>query len=200
MIVFELTEWETLTLRAAISQHLVNDPKSQQTCRDILQKAKFEPHKNTRDTHDKEKLDKQLLEAVRKALETDDRQAILEALCTLETDERQAKFEPNNNAPEDELDEHLREALRMAWVERQRNVDEITGLRQEVTKLHAQNKQLRARIRAVAEAPTGTVFMAAGDRRKILRCLHPDSERDPARKKLLTEACTIFNGLPIRVA
>jgi hypothetical protein len=52
----------------------------------------------------------------------------------------------------------------------------------------------------MAEAPQGTVFIAAGDRRKILRCLHPDSERDPARKKLLTEACAIFNGLPIRVA
>jgi hypothetical protein len=86
-----------------------------------------------------------------------------------------------------------REALRKAWVER----DE---LRHEVTRLHAQIKQLRARLRPVAEAPKGTVFMAAADRRKILRCLHPDSENDPARKKLLTEACTIFNGLPIRVA
>jgi len=198
MIVFELTEWETLTLRAAISEHLVNDPKSQQTCRDILQKAKFEPRHNTRNTRDKEKLDKQLLEAVGKALETDERQAILEALCTLETDARQAKCEPNN--PEDKLDEHLREVLRKAWVERQWNVDEITRLRQEVTNQHAQIKQLRARLRAVAQAPKGTVCMAAADRHKILRCLHPDSVQDPARKKLLTEACTIFNGLPIRVA
>jgi predicted RNase H-like nuclease (RuvC/YqgF family) len=125
MIVFELTEWETLTLRAAISQYMLNSPKSDQTCRDILHKAKFEPHNNTRDTHDSGKLDKQLLEALGKALETD---------------ERQSKFEPCNNAPNEEMLDKQREALRKAWVER----DE---LRHEVTRLHAQIKQLRARLR-----------------------------------------------------
>jgi predicted RNase H-like nuclease (RuvC/YqgF family) len=67
---------------------------------------------------------------------------LLEALGkALETDERQAKFEPRNNAPNEEMLDKQREALRRAWVERD-------GLRQEVTRLHARIKQLRARLRA----------------------------------------------------
>jgi regulator of replication initiation timing len=73
----------------------------------------------------------------------------------------------------------------------------VAGPSEEVAKLRAQNRELKARLRAVAEAKEGTVIMAAEDRREVLRCLHPDLARDSAEQRRLTKAFQIFNALPI---
>ena len=56
--------------------------------------------------------------------------------------------------------------------------------------------EARARLRALARSPAGTVFILAANRRKILRCLHPDTVPDPALKKRYEEAFQIFSNLP----
>jgi hypothetical protein len=73
----------------------------------------------------------------------------------------------------------------------------VAGPSEEVAKLRAQNRELKARLRAVSDAKQGTVFIAAADRREVLRCLHPDRARDPAEQRRLTKAFQIFNALPI---
>jgi predicted RNase H-like nuclease (RuvC/YqgF family) len=82
--------------------------------------------------------------------------------------------------------------------------DENFSLREKVGALrlcaenkNLENENLKAGLRQVADAKTGTLFMAAADRREILRCLHPDSARDPAEQSRLTKAFQIFNALPI---
>jgi hypothetical protein len=74
----------------------------------------------------------------------------------------------------------------------------VAGPSEEVAKLRAQNRELQSRLRALADAKQGTVFMAAADRREILRCLHPDGARDEAEQRQLTKAFQIFSALPIR--
>jgi regulator of replication initiation timing len=56
--------------------------------------------------------------------------------------------------------------------------------------------EARARLRALAKSPVGKVFIPADNRRKILRCLHPDAVPDPALKKRYEEAFQIFSNLP----
>jgi hypothetical protein len=65
-------------------------------------------------------------------------------------------------------------------------------------KLRAQIKELRMRLRRLADKERGEVYLLKSDRRIILRALHPDLEPDPARQKLLDRALQIFNALPIR--
>lgn len=69
---------------------------------------------------------------------------------------------------------------------------------EEMAKLRAQNRELQSRLRAVADAKQGAVFMTTEDRREILRCLHPDGARDQAEQRRLTKAFQIFNALSIR--
>lgn len=69
---------------------------------------------------------------------------------------------------------------------------------EQVARLRKQNAELRARLRATANAPRGTVFMARTDRRKILAALHPDHVADPALRKRAEEAFQIFTNLKIR--
>lgn len=70
-------------------------------------------------------------------------------------------------------------------------------------RLCAENKNLekenlKARLSELADAKNGTLFMAAADRREILRCLHPDfAPDDPAKQKQLTKAFQIFKAIPI---
>jgi len=71
-------------------------------------------------------------------------------------------------------------------------------LQQENSRLRQRLATARAEIRMVIKSPNRTVFMAPGDRRKILACLHPDPVKDPAAKKRYEEAFKIFNNLPIK--
>jgi hypothetical protein len=71
-------------------------------------------------------------------------------------------------------------------------------------RLRAENRLLRRRLRDTADKlnltvdqATRTLYMLPGDRRTLLRALHPDLEQDPARKRLLTRAAQIFNQLKI---
>jgi chromosome segregation ATPase len=56
--------------------------------------------------------------------------------------------------------------------------------------------EARARLRALAKSPAGKVFILGANRRKILRCLHPDAVPDPALKRRYEEAFQIFSNLP----
>lgn len=64
-------------------------------------------------------------------------------------------------------------------------------------KLRKEIRQLRQRLRNVAESGKGTLFISAADRRKIRAALHPNGATDPVRRKRLTEASQIFNNLPM---
>lgn len=71
---------------------------------------------------------------------------------------------------------------------------------EQMTKLRQQNAELRARLRAVVDARQGTLFISKSDHRAMLKALHPDTEPDPERTRVLAKAFQIFNALPIRVA
>jgi hypothetical protein len=64
-------------------------------------------------------------------------------------------------------------------------------------KTRAQNEAAKAHIAWEAAKAKGLV-MSKADKRAIQKALHPDSEVDPARKKVLDKAAQIFNALPIR--
>ena len=86
---------------------------------------------------------------------------------------------------------------KVSALERQAAGQPVAVPNEELAKLRAQNRDLQARLRAVADAKQGTVFISAADRREVLRCLHPDRGRDKAEQRRLTKAFQIFNALPI---
>jgi chromosome segregation ATPase len=97
--------------------------------------------------------------------------------------------------------EALREKVVSLALQLAQAKDENLSLREKVGALrlclenrNSENENLKAFLR---DAKNGTLFMAAADRREILRCLHPDSARDPAEQRRLTKAFQIFNALPI---
>jgi TolA-binding protein len=75
--------------------------------------------------------------------------------------------------------------------------EKVGALRLCAENKNLENENLKALFRGLTDAKNGTLFMAAADRREILRCLHPDAARDPAEQRRLTKAFQIFNALPI---
>ena len=75
---------------------------------------------------------------------------------------------------------------------------ELAELQRKNADLRQKNAELRRRLAAVTRAPRSTLFLKAGDRRKVLSALHPDRTQDPEHKRRLTVAFQIFNALPIR--
>jgi len=76
---------------------------------------------------------------------------------------------------------------------------EIIRVSEEIARWHRLAVEYRTRLYRILEAPRRTLIVSATDRRKIVRCLHPDTETDPVKKKRLDEAFRIFNGLRIQV-
>jgi chromosome segregation ATPase len=67
---------------------------------------------------------------------------------------------------------------------------------QEIAELKRKLREVRTRLRKIAEAPKGAVHMVNSDRRKILACLHPDRVPDD-QKRRYEQAFKAFAALPI---
>jgi TolA-binding protein len=100
--------------------------------------------------------------------------------------------------------EALREKVVSLALQLAQSKDENLSLREKIGALRLcsenknfENENLKALLHELTDAKNGTLFMAAGDRREILRCLHPDSARDPAEQRRFAKAFQIFNALPI---
>jgi hypothetical protein len=72
-------------------------------------------------------------------------------------------------------------------------------LAQKLIAARRDNAVLRRRLRDVADASEGTVFMSRAQRNTIIKALHPDHIQDRALKQRYDDAAKAFNALPIHI-